>query len=86
MRAGIVLLILMTLFGCSSMRKPSDVVEVPDDVWQRAKQKVADKIKADQATGKTVESKDLETLNKALDGIRTRDPGTPLRKNNKAGN
>jgi hypothetical protein len=86
MRAGIVILILMTLFGCSSVRKSSDVVEVPDDVWQRAKQKVADKIKTDQATRKTVESQDLETLNKALDGLKSREPGTPLRKNNKAGN
>ncbi|HMK34912.1 MAG TPA: hypothetical protein VK463_07600 [Desulfomonilaceae bacterium] len=63
----LVLAFIVVLFGCSSVRNNPDVVEVPDDVWQRVKKQTEERRKKEEANKKTIETQELEKLNKALE-------------------
>jgi hypothetical protein len=69
----LVLALIAVLAGCSALRQNPDVVEVPDDVWQKAKKQAEERRKADEAQKKTVEAQELEKLHKALDQVKAQE-------------
>lgn len=74
MNKFLVLAFIAVLFGCSALKNNPEVVEVPDDVWQRVKKKAEDRRKAEEVNKKTVETLEMEKLQKALDQAKDRDP------------
>jgi hypothetical protein len=65
--------LIVLLSGCSVLKQNPDVVEVPDDVWQKVKKQAEDRRKADEAQRKSAESQELEKLNKALDQFKAQE-------------
>jgi hypothetical protein len=61
------------LFGCSAIKNDPEVVEVPDDVWQKVKKQTEERRKADEAKKKSIEALELEKLNRALDQAKFQD-------------
>jgi hypothetical protein len=71
----LVLALVAALSGCGALKQNPDVVEVPDDVWQKLKKQTEERRKAEEAQKSTVQSQELEKLNKALDQFKTQDRG-----------
>jgi hypothetical protein len=67
--------LIAVLFGCSALKQNPDVVEVPDDVWQKVKKQAEERRKTDEAQKKTMETQELEKLNKAIDQIKAQERG-----------
>ncbi len=67
--------LIALLSGCGTLKQNPDVVEVPDDVWQKVKKQVEERRKADEAQRKASESQELEKLNKALDQVKAQERG-----------
>jgi beta-lactam-binding protein with PASTA domain len=65
--------LIVLLSGCSVLKQNPDVVEVPDDVWQKVKKQAEERRKADEAQRKSAESQELEKLNKALDQFKAQE-------------
>jgi hypothetical protein len=71
----VLLALIAVLFGCGALKQNPDVVEVPEDVWQKVKKQAEERRKAEEAQKSTVQSQELEKLNKALDQFKTQDRG-----------
>jgi hypothetical protein len=63
----LLVLCAILLIGCSSLRRPPDVAEIPDELWERAKKEAAEK--SQSANSKTLKPEDLEKLNRAVDKL-----------------
>lgn len=73
MNKFLVLVFIAVLFGCSALKRNPEVVEVPEEVWQRVKKQAQERRKTDETNKKNLEALELEKLNRALEQAKSQD-------------
>jgi glutamate synthase domain-containing protein 3 len=67
--------LIAVISGCSFLKRNPDVVEYPEDKWEKVKKQIEQHRKAEQTQRKNSQTEQWERYNRALNQLKGQDQG-----------